>query len=151
MMAKGSSFLGLFSLAMTTHPLRIAVASISMRLRPRMLNLILGAWLSASAFLFPHVAAQRVISLVSGIGAVSLALLARRSTLAHRAVAVVAFWLILSFFLFWPLPATAWSNTVVAVAMVCFATMDPERLPRRRRRGHSLRLRRARAAGPPPL
>jgi hypothetical protein len=132
---------------MTTRPLQAAVASGF--LRPRTLNLILAAWLSVSAFLFPHLPAQRIVSLLSGSGALTLALLARRSILAHRAVAVVAFWVILSFFFFWPLAATAWNNTVVAIAMVCFSIMNPEHLPRRRRRGHSLRLRRARAAAPP--
>ena len=106
---------------MTTRPLQAAVAS--GLLRPRTLNLILAAWLSASAFLFPHLPAQRIISLLSGISALTLGFLARRSILAHRAVAVVAFWVILSFFFFWPLPTTAWNNTVVAVAMVCFATI----------------------------
>jgi hypothetical protein len=59
---------------------------------------------------------------------------------AHRAVVAVAFWIILSFFLFWPLPATAWNNTIVAIAMVCFATMNPDQFSSRRRRLRSSRF-----------
>ncbi len=109
-------------------------------LRPRALNLVLAGWLSVSAFLFPHLPAQRVVSLLSGIAAVTLGLMARRSVVAHRAVAAVAFWIILSLFIFWPLPATAWNNTVVAIAMVWFATMKPDQFSARRRRVRSLRI-----------
>jgi len=123
---------------MSIHLLPSAVTS--WVLRPRALNLVLAAWLSVSAFLFPHLPAQRVVSLLSGIAAVTLALLARRSLVAHRAVVAVAFWIIFSFFLFWPLPTTAWNNTVVALAMVCFATMNPDQFSMRRRRLRSSRF-----------
>ena len=118
--------------AMSIDLLQSTVAS--WLLRPRALNLVLAAWLSVSAFLFPHLPAQRVVSLLSGIAGVALALMARRSVMAHRAVVAVAFWIILSFFLFWPLPATAWNNTVIAIAMVCLATMKPDQFSSRRRR-----------------
>jgi hypothetical protein len=48
-------------------------------LRPRALNLVLAGWLSVSAFLFPHLPGQRVVSLLSGIAGVALAFMARRS------------------------------------------------------------------------
>jgi hypothetical protein len=64
----------------------------------------------------------------------------QHSVVAHRAVVAVAFWIILSFFLFWPLPATAWNNTIVAIAMVCFATMNPDQFSSRRRRLRSSRF-----------
>jgi hypothetical protein len=109
---------------MSIHLFQSTVAS--WFLRPRALNLVLAAWLSLSALLFPHLPAQRVVSLLSGIAAAGLALMARRSVAAHRAVVAVGFGIILSFFLFWPLPATAWNNTVVAIAMAWLATMDPD-------------------------
>jgi hypothetical protein len=123
---------------MSLHLLPSEIAS--WVLRPRALNLVLAAWLSVSAFLFPHLPAQRVTSLLSGIAAITLALLARRSLAAHRAVVAVGFWIILSLFLFWPLPTTAWNNTVVALAMVCFATMNPDQFSSRRRRPRASRF-----------
>ena len=78
---------------MSIHFLRSAVAS--RLLRPRTLNLVLAGWLSVSALLFPHLPAQRVVTLLAGIAALTLALLARRSVMAHRAVVAVAFCIIL--------------------------------------------------------
>lgn len=123
---------------MSIQLLQSAVAS--WLFRPRALNLVLAAWLSVSAFLFPHLPAQRVVSLLSGVAGIALALMARRSLAAHRAVAALAFGIILSFFLFWPLPATAWNNTVVAIAMACLATRDPDQFSSGRRRVRSLRF-----------
>lgn len=105
-----------------------------MILRPRAINVALATWLVASVFVFPHAPAQRLISLLAGITALSLALLAQRSLVAHRTVAVVAFGVILSFFFFWPLPATALNNTAVALAMVALAFLNPDRFSTSRRR-----------------
>ncbi len=82
-------------------------------------NLILGLWLLASAFEWPHTGAQTTNGAVVGALSIVAALLALRADRLRWVTAALGAWLLVGT---WALPhaaaATEWSNSLVAIAMV---------------------------------
>jgi hypothetical protein len=91
----------------------------------RLVNALLGVWLYLSAFLWPHTPLERTNAWVSGIVAVTAALVGLRSFRVGRYVnAVVGAWLIVSA-LFMPNATTGtfWNHMLVGFALALFAMM----------------------------
>jgi hypothetical protein len=84
----------------------------------RFVNVILGAGLFASAFVWPHAAAQRTNTWVVGLLCSTFALVAMAVPWAQHLNTLLAIWLFVST---WALPAldvrTVWTNVLVAIAM----------------------------------
>ncbi len=84
----------------------------------RWLNVILGAWLFISAFIWPHTLAQRTDTWILGIIAVVVALVAMSVSTVRFVNTALAIWLFISV---WALPhqniATMWNNALVAIAI----------------------------------
>lgn len=93
----------------------------------RILNVILGAWLFVSAFVWPHGAAQRTSACLIGALCVLFALLSRTVPWAQYLITILAIWLFISA---WALPpetvGTMWNNAMVAIAMFVFSLI-PDR------------------------
>lgn len=90
---------------------------------PRVANIILGAWLFISAFLWPHTSAQFNNAIIVGLLAIVFAVVAMAGYVwARYANAALAGWLFLST-LFLPRISTAtlWNHILVAVAVFIFA------------------------------
>jgi hypothetical protein len=95
---------------------------------PRIVNVVLGAWLFISAFLWPHTAAQRTNSWVCGVLCIVFALVATTAPWARYLNTVLAIWLFISA---WALPAisaaTVWNNVLVAIAIFVVSLVPSER------------------------
>ena len=92
----------------------------------RLMNALLGVWLYLSAFLWRHTPFERSNAWVSGIVAVTAALVGLRSFKVGRYVnALVGAWLIVSA-LFMPkvTPATFWNHLLVGFALALFAMVS---------------------------
>ena len=92
----------------------------------RLVNVVLGFWLYLSAFLWPHTPFDRTNAWVTGIIAVTAALLGLRNTNVGRYLnAIVGAWLILSALL---MPkarvATFWNHLLVGFALALFAMVS---------------------------
>lgn len=89
----------------------------------RLVNALLGVWLYFSAFLWPHTRFERTNAWVSGIVAVTAALVGLRSFKVGRYVnALVGAWLIVSaLFMAKATPGTFWNHLVVGFALALFA------------------------------
>jgi hypothetical protein len=85
---------------------------------PRILNVIIGAWLFISAFAWPHTEAQRTCTWIVGALCVFFALLATSVPWTRYVNTVLAIWLFISA---WALPAdsvgTMWNNAVAAIVI----------------------------------
>lgn len=99
-----------------------------------MLNATIGCWLAISAIAWPHSMIQRVSTLLSGVTIVFLELVFRNSEPAHRATGLVGSWVVLSLFIIWPRPLTAWNNVAIGLLIASLAAMDGDRPLLRRRR-----------------
>ncbi|HXI60517.1 MAG TPA: hypothetical protein VNO55_30860 [Polyangia bacterium] len=104
------------------------------RATPRFFNTALAGWLAVSALLWPHSTPQRISTFVSGALILLLETAARRVEWAHRLTGLVASWVILSLFVIWPRPMTAWNNLLIGVAVAVFSVMEADRPVTRRRR-----------------
>jgi len=84
----------------------------------RGLNVILGAWLFISAFLWDHTASQRTNTWIVGILVVAFSLLAMRAPAARFVNTILSVWLFISAF---ALPTvhmgTVWNNALCAIAV----------------------------------
>ncbi len=91
----------------------------------RTLNLILGAWLFASAFLWTHTSADRVNDWTVGLAFVIFAVIAMTSPAARWVNTILAAWLFVSAF---ALPhvhqGTRWNEVIVAL-FVFFISIVP--------------------------
>jgi SPW repeat len=85
---------------------------------PRILNVIIGAWLFISAFAWPHTEAQRTSTWIVGALCVFFALVATSMPWTRYLNTILAIWLFISA---WALPAmsvgTMWNNAIVAIAI----------------------------------
>jgi hypothetical protein len=90
------------------------------RAGPRILSIVLGAWLTFSAFLWPHTTAQRVNSWAVGILAVVAGLVALAVPAARYVGTALAVWIFVTAWL-WVIPGqspgTVWNNAFVGIAM----------------------------------
>lgn len=104
----------------------------------RGINVILGAWLLISAFIWQHAAAQFWNTLIMGIIVAGFALGALRIPQLRFVNTAAAAWLLVSI---WALPtmssATAWNNGLVAVAIFVVSLVGPELAARVRRPAHA--------------
>ena len=99
------------------------------------MNAVLGLWLFCSTFLWPHTRQQSATGWVIGLLAVTAALAGLSGRKVGRYVnAALGGWLIVSA-LFLPRmrAATFWSDLVVGLGLVLFATVTRLPAPRHRR------------------
>jgi SPW repeat len=101
---------------------------------PRILNVILGAWLFISAFLWPHSQAQMTNTWILGILAVVFALVSMYVAAQARYLnTLLAIWLFISAF---ALPrvsvGTVWNNAIVAILMFIVSLLPARGAPLRR-------------------
>ena|SRR5258708_6447325 len=105
-----------------------------LRRTPRTFNAALGCWLALSTLAWPHSPAQRLSTFLSGAVIVILELSGRKTDWAHRLTGLVASWVVMSLFLIWPRPLTAWNNVVIGLLIASLSAMEPDRLLTRRHR-----------------
>jgi hypothetical protein len=100
----------------------------------RMVNVVLGAWLFISAFLWPHTEASFANTWVVGALTVAFALWAMKAPSARYLNTALSMWLFFSTFaMVHLLQATLWNNAIVAVA-IFIASLVPSRSTDRRQR-----------------
>ncbi len=91
----------------------------------RIINLILGAWLFVSAFLWPHSAAQMSNTWILGALVVAFSLISMKVPEVRYLNSIIAVWLFISV---WALPtyelATQWCNALTAIA-IFFVSLAP--------------------------
>lgn len=84
----------------------------------RVANIVLGAWLFISAFLWQHSTAQHANALILGVLCVIFAAIALSAPSARYLNTVLAIWLFISV---WALPhmrvGTMWNHALVAIAI----------------------------------
>jgi hypothetical protein len=91
----------------------------------RTLNLILGAWLFVSAFLWTHTPADRVSCWAVGLGVVAFAIIAMSIPAARWVNSALAVWLFVSAFALPHLHAgTRWNEVIVSL-LVFFLVIVP--------------------------
>jgi hypothetical protein len=89
---------------------------------PRVANLILGAWLFISAFLWRHAAGERSNTWIVGLLIIAFAILSAARPQARYANTVLAVWLFFSTLTSYHMTsATAWSNCIVAILVFLFS------------------------------
>jgi hypothetical protein len=101
----------------------------------RIFNALIGIWLFASAFMWPHAHAQFVVTVVAAILTFTLAILAMYTGAAHYLNALVGVLLFLSALMLPTLTrTTTWHNAVIAIAIFVAALIDngPESVRRER-------------------
>jgi hypothetical protein len=88
----------------------------------RIANLILGAWLFISAFIWPHSPAQMTNTWIMGLIIAVLALISMAASQARYLNTAASIWLFISV---WVLPGgnagTQWNNAVVAILVFLFS------------------------------
>jgi hypothetical protein len=103
----------------------------------RTLNLILGAWLFVSAFLWTHTAADRVSCWAVGLGVVAFAVIAMTIPVARWVNTALAVWLFISAFALPHLHAgTRWNEVIVAL-FVFFLSIVPTEVEAGEGGGHA--------------
>lgn len=101
----------------------------------RIFNALIGVWLFATAFMWPHSHVEMTVTIVAAILTFALAILAIYTGTARYLNAFVAVLLFLSALTIPSLAkATQWNNTIVAVAIFVAALVDngPEAVRRER-------------------
>lgn len=84
----------------------------------RYVNIIAGAWLFISAFIWQHSAASRTNTWIVGALAVIFALIALQTPAVRYANTVLSIWLFISTFAFAHVTrGTVWNNVIVAIVM----------------------------------
>jgi hypothetical protein len=93
----------------------------------RTLNLILGAWLFVSAFLWSHTPADRVSCWAAGLGVIAFAVIAMTIPVARWVNCALAVWLFVSAFALPHLhPGTRWNEVIVALLVFFLAIVPTE-------------------------
>jgi hypothetical protein len=88
-------------------------------MRVRLIGIIAGTWLLASAFIWRHSPFQKVNAILCGLLAIGIGILDLYASRARVVVAVLALWIFLSaVFSFSINDMTLWSNGACAVAIV---------------------------------
>jgi hypothetical protein len=88
-------------------------------MRVRLIGIIAGTWLLASAFIWRHSPFQKVNAILCGLLAIGIGILDLYASRARALVAVLALWIFLSaVFSFSINDMTLWSNGACAVAIV---------------------------------
>jgi hypothetical protein len=94
---------------------------------PRIVNVVLGAWLFISAFCWPHSRAQLTNTWILGVLCVVFALIAMAVPWVRYLNTLLALWLFISA---WALPTvsagTIWSNVLVAIAVFVLSLVPGE-------------------------
>jgi hypothetical protein len=101
----------------------------------RIFNALIGIWLFATAFMWPHTSTEMTVTIGAAIATFALAILAIYTGTARYVNAIVAVLLFLSALTLPTLTkATQWNNTIVAVAVFVAALVDngPEAVQRER-------------------
>jgi len=93
---------------------------------PSSVNVVLGVWLFASAFLWQHSLPTFINALVVGIVIAASAVVAMRWPAARIVDTAAGVWLIASLFA-WPsvAPATTWNNFFVGAAVALVSIIGP--------------------------
>lgn len=95
----------------------------------RALNVLLGAWLFISAFVWPHDTAQFTNSWILGVVCVAAGFIAMSVDKMRYLNTALSVWLFLSVFLLGTQSeATRWSNILVAVGIFVLSLTPSERL-----------------------
>ena len=88
------------------------------RISPRLIEVTLGAWLFASAFLWPELRARVTNTWICGVLCVSVAIVAMGLSWARTFNSALAVWLFVGA---WALPtahvATLWNNVLCSIAL----------------------------------
>jgi hypothetical protein len=91
----------------------------------RIFNALIGIWLLVTAFMWPHLLAERIVTIVAAVLTFVLALLSIYTGAARYLNASVAVLLFLSTLV---LPAitraTTWNNAIVAIAILAASLVD---------------------------
>jgi hypothetical protein len=96
---------------------------------PRNANIVLGAWLFGSAFVWPHPGASFTNTWVVGVLILGFALGALAAPALRWANAALAVWLILTTSLLWPAtPGTLWNNVIIGVLVFVLSSV-PAAIP----------------------
>lgn len=94
----------------------------------RIVNIVLGAWLFISAFLWSHSQAQFVNTWIVGLAIAVVALLGLATGPARYLNTAIAIWLFISV---WILPGantgTRWNNAIVAILVFLFSLAPAEK------------------------
>ncbi len=97
----------------------------------RGINIVLGAWLFISAFVWPHSAAARTNTWICGLLAVAFAVWALWAPATRWLTTALAIWLFISTLsIFHVSEATLWNNVIVAILLFIFSLV-PSALERR--------------------
>lgn len=97
----------------------------------RWINLVLGAWLFVSAFLWTHSRESQANTWIIGALIASVAILAMRAPALRYVNALLAGWLFISTFLIDHVTrATIWHNAFVALIVLGASLATHERFPR---------------------
>jgi hypothetical protein len=92
----------------------------------RLLNALVGIWLFATSFMWPHTPAQKTVTIVAAILTFVLAILAHFTPVARSLNACVAILLFVMSTMSLPTfrLATLWNNTAVAVIILVISLVD---------------------------
>ncbi len=92
----------------------------------RIFNALVGVWLFATGFMWPHTPAQKTVTIVAAILTFVLAILAQFTPVARSLNACVAILLFVVSTMSLPTLrlATLWNNTVVAVIILVVSLVD---------------------------
>jgi hypothetical protein len=91
----------------------------------RIFNALIGIWLFATAFMWPHAQAEFVVTVVAAILTFALAILAMYTRAAHYMNALVGILLFLSALALPTLTrTTTWHNAVIAIAIFVASLVD---------------------------
>jgi hypothetical protein len=91
----------------------------------RIFNALIGIWLFATAFMWPHTSGEMTVTIVAAVLTFALAILAIYTQAARYLNATVAVLLFLSVLTLPSLAkATQWNNAIVAIAIFVAALVD---------------------------
>jgi uncharacterized membrane protein YhhN len=92
----------------------------------RIVNVLIGIWLLATIFMWPHTPVQKTVTVVVAILTVVLAILATFTPVARSLNACVAILLFVLSTMALPSLglATIWNNTIVAIAIFVVSLVD---------------------------
>ena len=108
----------------------------------RIVNIVLGAWLFISAFLWHHSSAQFANAWIMGALVVVFGLMANRFAQTRYATVAIGAWLFVSsFFLPRATGATSWNHVLVGLALIMTSLMSEAPSLRRRTATGGIRAR----------
>ena len=91
----------------------------------RFVNIVVGAWLFISAFVWQHTGAEFTNTWICGVLAVVFAVIALSTPMARWLNTLLAIWLVIGTLAFrWVEPGTVWNNLICA-AVIFIASLAP--------------------------